>query len=292
MNMNKNLNIIMPNYPSTTNNLAYTTTPIMKGDTDDIVGTGFFYVSKLNKRYLVTCKHVIKEHDSRNYTTEEALDEKLYDFMTIKVHKMDKDNVVNSACIVKFNIDAVKYHPKYDIAVIPIKSLMATCHCLYSHKLSFILEKWMQNNDYMMNKMTFMENIIMLGYPDGKYDSHNNFPIFKSGTTASHPCLDFQIPAYQIDNDHVYDRDGCTNISNYRGDSGAPIFILSDGMRSLPKGGSVINTGDDPFFIGVHFSSVHPRNESNESTEMQLGRYVKSYYSLIDVDTWSHNAPP
>lgn len=43
-----------------------------------------------------------------------------------------------------------------------------------------------------MNKLDAMEDVIMVGYPVGLWDSVNNRPIFRRGITATDPKVDFE----------------------------------------------------------------------------------------------------
>ena len=40
-------------------------------------------------------------------------------------------------------------------------------------------------------KLTAVEEVVMIGYPDGIWDSVNNMPIFRRGVTATHPNIDY-----------------------------------------------------------------------------------------------------
>jgi hypothetical protein len=45
-----------------------------------------------------------------------------------------------------------------------------------------------------------VEDILMIGYPNGLWDSTNNLPIFRKGITATHPAVDFRgAPEFVID---------------------------------------------------------------------------------------------
>jgi len=51
-----------------------------------------------------------------------------------------------------------------------------------------------------LNDLTAMEDIVMIGYPNGICDSVNNQPVFRKGITATHPAKDFKgKPEFMID---------------------------------------------------------------------------------------------
>ncbi len=65
-----------------------------------------------------------------------------------------------------------------------------------------------------------VEEVLMVGYPNGLVDEINNLPIFRRGITATHPAIDFNgKPLAAVD------------IACFPGSSGSPIVILSDGVR-------------------------------------------------------------
>ncbi len=74
-----------------------------------------------------------------------------------------------------------------------------------------------------------MEKIIMVGYPNGIWDKTNNFPIFRSGVSATHYRYDWNgRPEFLID------------IACFPGSSGSPIMICDIGQVVSRQG---INIG-------------------------------------------------
>lgn len=68
-----------------------------------------------------------------------------------------------------------------------------------------------------------VEEVIMLGYPSGLWDSTNNYPILRRGITASHPGIDFEgAPQIVID------------IACFEGSSGSPVLLPYQSARTKP----------------------------------------------------------
>jgi hypothetical protein len=68
-----------------------------------------------------------------------------------------------------------------------------------------------------------VEDVIMLGYPSGLWDSTNNYPIVRRGITASHPGVDFEgQPQFAVD------------IACFEGSSGSPVLLPYDPGRAKP----------------------------------------------------------
>lgn len=80
-----------------------------------------------------------------------------------------------------------------------------------------------------VEQLDVTESVLMVGCPNGIWDDHNGFPLFRRGTTASHPALDFkERPDFAID------------IAVYSGSSGSPIFLADSGLVKTKKGGNEV----------------------------------------------------
>jgi len=80
-------------------------------------------------------------------------------------------------------------------------------------------------NQSQLEDLMGMEDIIMIGYPNGIWDQVNNKPIFRKGVTATHPCFDYNgKKEFMID------------AACFPGSSGSPVFILNEGSYMDKKG--------------------------------------------------------
>jgi hypothetical protein len=67
--------------------------------------------------------------------------------------------------------------------------------------------------------LSSVEEVIMIGYPDGLWDDINNKPIIRRGITATHPFRDYKgLKEFMVD------------MACFPGSSGSPVFILSEGV--------------------------------------------------------------
>jgi hypothetical protein len=72
-------------------------------------------------------------------------------------------------------------------------------------------------DDVELNELSAMEEIVMIGYPNGIWDEVNNKPLFRKGITATHPCIDYNgRKEFLID------------AACFPGSSGSPVFILNE----------------------------------------------------------------
>lgn len=86
-----------------------------------------------------------------------------------------------------------------------------------------------------------IEPIAMVGYPSGIWDSVNNAPIVRRGSTATHPLVRYENrPEFLID------------AACFQGSSGSPVFLFEDGMyRTAGEG---LTPGTRIAFLGVLYA--------------------------------------
>lgn len=86
-----------------------------------------------------------------------------------------------------------------------------------------------------------LEEILMVGYPIGIWDSTNNMPICRRGITATHPRLDYEgRKEFLID------------VACFPGSSGSPVLLYNLGMRRDKRGNRVL--GRRMFLLGVLYA--------------------------------------
>ncbi|MDG3003283.1 S1 family peptidase [Paludisphaera mucosa] len=73
-------------------------------------------------------------------------------------------------------------------------------------------------SDSELDEVGAVEDILMVGYPNGLWDTHNNMPLFRRGITASHPNLDYC-------GQHEFLIDAAC----FPGSSGSPVFLYNSG---------------------------------------------------------------
>jgi hypothetical protein len=95
----------------------------------------------------------------------------------------------------------------------------------------------------VLGTMTAVEDILMIGYPTGLYDEHNNLPIMRSGMTASHPAVDFNGVA-----------EGMVDVACFPGSSGSPIVHFAKFYLNKALGGT-LTAGPRIWFLGVQVAA-------------------------------------
>ena len=76
-----------------------------------------------------------------------------------------------------------------------------------------------------LNELNAVEDILMVGYPNGLWDTRNNLPIVRRGITATPPYIDFEDkPEFMID------------CACFPGSSGSPIYLVNEAYTSKSGG--------------------------------------------------------
>ena len=89
----------------------------------------------------------------------------------------------------------------------------------------------------VLESLSAIEDVVMVGYPIGLSDQYNHKPIMRRGITASHPRKDYQGK-----------RGTLLDMACYPGSSGSPIFILNQGSFTTPNG---ISLGNRIYLLGI-----------------------------------------
>lgn len=91
-----------------------------------------------------------------------------------------------------------------------------------------------------LEELSAVEEVLMIGYPNGLWDEVNNLPLIRRGTTATHPAVDFQGRSTTV-----------IDAACFPGSSGSPVLIVNEGMFPTKAGALA---GTRVFLLGVLFS--------------------------------------
>lgn len=232
-------------------------------------GTGYFYNFVIDNKILpviITNKHVV------NYNSNET--------MTFYLHLRNGENESNESYQVTLTLNWI-FHSKKDL-----------CFCFVNPVFEFVkkqtgkdvfyiaIDETILPSQKMLEELSALEELVMVGYPIGLWDKNNNFPIFRKGYTASHPAIDFNESGI-----------GLVDMACFPGSSGSPIYILNEGGYKDKVGN--LNWGQSRIiFIGTLFSGpiydatgklvvtdIPTSNqvvESHTGIMVNLGYYIKS----------------
>lgn len=129
--------------------------------------------------------------------------------------------------------------PDVDLCVLPIAPLQQACPPGYQLSLQ-AFETSNIPSQAEVDKLSYIDEVTMIGYPNGLWDEINNLPIVRRGITATPYRFD-----YQGRSEFVIDS-AC-----YPGSSGSPVMIYNEGAFASASG---ITFGSRLYLLGVLYS--------------------------------------
>lgn len=203
--------------------------------TSSSVGTGFLFGYQLSDKrevpFLVTNKHVVEGYDKGKirFTLakegENGLEPSFGEYYEKEFES--------------FNNVWIKHDdPTIDIAVLPlglhIEEVLKSSRRIYT----IGIPKDAIPNDSLLEELDALEDIVFVGYPNGLWDSTNNLPIIRKGTTATPISINFEgKPIFLID------------ASVFPGSSGSPVFLYNKGMITDKHGN--VKIGSRVMLLGI-----------------------------------------
>lgn len=199
-------------------------------------GTGFFFSFKVDEKthipVIITNRHVI---DRAEVGT----------FVLTKMNDQGEPILGATERVVLDNFESLWVkHPEnnVDLAVFPIAPLYRQAE---SKGIKFfappIGEDLLATTDKLAD-LSGLENITMIGYPNGIWDEKNNMPIVRRGITATNPKHDYNgLPIFVID------------CACFPGSSGSPVLIFDEGGYLSARGNLNLG-GGRLILLGVLFA--------------------------------------
>jgi len=232
-------------------------------------GTGFFFnftfTDGKTVPVVITNKHVVNNNQK----------EEVSFFLHAKNGEIPDDEKLN----ITFKTDW-HFHQDQDICFCFVATLFQQIKSAKQKDIFFIpiTEELIWDNT-KLEGLSAIEDVVMVGYPNGLWDQKNNLPLFRKGITSSHPAIDFN-------NKNV----GAVDMACFPGSSGSPIFILNENGYSDKNENSYLG-GKRLVFLGLLFQGpqLNAKGEmiiENIPTQqkissltpmmMNLGYYIKA----------------
>ena len=216
--------------------LMYSTARIVgyiPNSTNIKTGSGFFFNFPTDDGQqvpvLFTNKHVIED-------TERL------EFLIHTTTKADQTSPNGNAAISSHRADWVLHQdPKTDLCALVVGPVLNSMAPLFPFFRA--IDPGVIKSDEQLKELNAVEDILMIGYPNGLWDPVNNFPLIRRGITASHPAVDFDVNGVATT---------VVDVACFPGSSGSPVFIYNEGSYGAKGGGVVV--GSRLIFLGVLYS--------------------------------------
>lgn len=124
-------------------------------------------------------------------------------------------------------------HPEdsVDLCAMPIGPLLQAASEDGEQPFYIPLDMNLVPTEQDLEGLSAMEDVVMIGYPNGIWDSKHNMPVFRRGVTATHPNLDWNGEAeFLID------------AACFPGSSGSPVFLFNVGGYTDKNGNTMLGS--------------------------------------------------
>lgn len=141
--------------------------------------------------------------------------------------------------------------PNVDLCILPIAAILEDAR-IKGVKLFYIaLDSTLLPSEKQKSDLRAIEDIIMVGYPNGIWDKTNNLPVMRKGITATHPNFDYNDRSqFMID------------AACFPGSSGSPVFLFNEGGYTDREGNT--NLGGVRFMLlGILFAGPQHSAQGN-----------------------------
>jgi|APTNR8051073442_1049403.scaffolds.fasta_scaffold07863_4 hypothetical protein len=179
-------------------------------DGGKITGTGFIFRFYEDLPVLITNKHVIDGLDGGMFYVCKSKDEK----------NMIPSDTEKIAFAFKKSDNHFKYHPdpEVDLCAMQIGSLFNAARDQGQHPFYRVMSKDHLPREVDVSILEAIEDIYMIGYPNGIWDEYNNKPIIRKGITATKFSLDYNNR-----------KEFLIDAACFPGSSGSPVIIYKTG---------------------------------------------------------------
>ncbi len=214
--------------------LAYSTIRI---STDTGTGSGFFYKfaekeSGFHVPAIVTNKHVVAGAKKGQF------------LLTLANENGEPQNTVHFTC--SFDKFEELWHPHpeegVDLCAMPIAPILNELNKQKKQAFFIPIDRSLIPTAQELENLKLVEDILMVGYPNGLWDEVNNMPLFRKGITSSHPHLDWKGKKEML-----------IDAACFPGSSGSPVFLFNEGGY-VDKQGSTKLGGTRIKLLGILYA--------------------------------------
>lgn len=224
-------------------------------------GTGFFYnflIDKENKTHIpviITNKHVINGALRGRFILTTADNEG---------NPIDTDHY--GVYYDNFESSWIKHlEDDVDLCAIPIAPFILDAKSKNIAIFYVAFDNTIIPTEESMKDINALEEILMVGYPNGIWDDINNKPILRKGITATHPKFNY-----------CGKKEIMIDAACFPGSSGSPVFIFNEGNYKTKNGQLIF--GNRIILLGILFAG--PQHSATGEIEVVNVQNVQKPISI------------
>lgn len=206
---------------SASEQLAYSSVRI---STDTGTGTGFFFnFCRQDDGFkipaIVTNKHVIDGAKTGEFC------------LTLADGEGNPENTKHQKCsFTDFERMWFKHPDKdVDLCAMPIAPILKSMSEQQKSIFYRTIDQTMLPTQQELEGLHHVEDILMVGYPNGLWDKVNNMPLFRKGITSTHPKLNWNGKKEML-----------IDAACFPGSSGSPVFLFNEGGYIDKRGNTIM----------------------------------------------------
>jgi Trypsin-like peptidase domain len=201
-------------------------------------GTGFYmnFLQDLESCYpvIITNKHVVVDAKIGRFHVTFSKDDGTPDIGNHAIFE-----------IANFEQSCIQHpDPNVDLVAFPIGQLVNQVRDSGKNLFYVPLQTNLIPHNSERENFSSMEDIVMIGYPNGIWDAKNNLPIIRKGITATHSNIDYNGKTEFL-----------TDIASFPGSSGSPVFLANIAGYVDNKGNTFMGTPRIRL-LGVHYAGA------------------------------------
>jgi hypothetical protein len=253
--------------------------------TEISAGTGFFYSVPIGGGkmipLLVTNKHVLAQGGVASIWCHELSSDK----------SLKSSGTVKQATIHVANGSTLEHpDPNVDICAVPLADILTQARDSGNPLLFIPLSNEIIPKDEQWGDFDAVEEVVMVGCPNGIYDTVNHNPITRRGITAT-PLSQRYLgkPEFMVD------------MACFPGSSGSPILLVNQmGYKDKASGNFMMGSGRI-FFLGILYAGPLISNQGQivlggapkvmTNTMMHLGNAVRSS-EMLEIERIARSIIP
>lgn len=236
-------------------------------------GTGFYYF--FNDSFTDASGNLNKEGTARigivtNRHVIDGIEEVVFFFNT---SEDGVDGYQKESIRITLNNNTVIFHPdpNVDLCIILPDEILDTLKKRNRKLYFYAVRNNIKIDESKLDNTSTIQNLVMVGYPNGLWDNVNNLPIMRKGINAT-----------PLNKNYLGKDLFAIDIATYRGSSGSPVFIYDNGPYIE---NSQVKFVQRLTFVGI-LSDVHlstqVHSESIKTEEMlHVGIAIKAH--KIDI---------